>query len=140
PALHEPLAGVLGRRALDPEAGASADAVIDVPALADLLHPQERQQLAVEGDGFLEVAGGDEGVGDAVDFHEAGPCGVSAEGTAAGAGEVKRSPFPLIPAKAGMSGLRRDAAPLTPPAAGEATPAANRPRPCRRGTAPRRRG
>ncbi len=67
--LHEALSLLRRRRRLDPETGASADAVEDRRRIGHDLETEKRQQLGVEGAALREVAGGDEDVRDAVDFH-----------------------------------------------------------------------
>ena len=59
------------------EPGASADAIVGALNVQHLAQAQERQQLGIEGAGLLEVAGGDEGVRDAVDFHAEPPVAVT---------------------------------------------------------------
>ncbi len=67
--LLEPLPSVRWRRRLDAEPGAPADAIVCLRGIGDTGQAHEGQQLAVEGASGGEVAGGDEGVRDAVDFH-----------------------------------------------------------------------
>jgi len=68
-ALVEPLRRAAGRPSADTEPGPAADAVVGPAGVHHRLQPQERQKLAVESAGPREIAGGDEDVRDAVDFH-----------------------------------------------------------------------
>src|SRR3981189_554764 len=65
--------GVLGRRRVDPDRRAPADAVITCLGIDDGLQPEKRQQLAVELTGAFEIRCGQKNMRDAVDFHRLPP-------------------------------------------------------------------
>src|SRR6266481_5707132 len=67
--LLERSTGVLGRRRVDPDRRAPADAVITCLGIDDGLQPEKRQQLAVELTGAFEIRRGQKNMRDAVDFH-----------------------------------------------------------------------
>ncbi|MEJ0040795.1 MAG: hypothetical protein WDM81_00580 [Rhizomicrobium sp.] len=68
-ALLEALAFMLRRWSADAEAGAATDAVEEPLDVHDGFQAQERQKRAIEPPRPREIAGGDEGVRDAVDLH-----------------------------------------------------------------------
>ena len=71
PVLHERLALVLGRAALDAERGAAAHVIEEFVAVIDLLHAEERQQLGIEGTRLFPLADGQDDVRQAVHFDHA---------------------------------------------------------------------
>jgi hypothetical protein len=60
---------LLGRRRVDPDCRAPADAVISCVSIDDRLQPKKRQQLAVELAGAFEIRRGQKNMRDTVDFH-----------------------------------------------------------------------
>ena len=68
PLLLERCACVLGRRRVDPDRGASADAVVTRVGIDHRLQPEKRQ-LAVELAAALEIRRGQKNMRDTVDFH-----------------------------------------------------------------------
>ena len=96
-ALLEAFSGMAGRRRLDAERGAPADAVIGAVGIGDAGQAQERQQLAVEAPRRGEIAGGDEGMRDAVDFLEWAPLGAIRERGALTSGRSSPATKTVIP-------------------------------------------